>query len=52
MAPSEVAPGAVPQVLGYSERLLGFAMEYLGDPGTRLWKAELLAGRVDPARGY
>jgi aminoglycoside phosphotransferase (APT) family kinase protein len=47
----EVAPGAVPRVLGYSDRLLGFAMEYLGDPDTRLWKAELLAGRVDPAEG-
>ena len=50
-AAGEVAPGAVPQVLGYSDRLLGFAMEYLGDPDTRLWKAELLAGRVTPADG-
>jgi aminoglycoside phosphotransferase (APT) family kinase protein len=50
-AAGEVAPGAVPQVLGYSDRLLGFAMEYLGDPGTRLWKTELLAGRVDPLEG-
>jgi aminoglycoside phosphotransferase (APT) family kinase protein len=50
-AAGAVAPGAVPEVLGYSDRLLGFAMEYLGDPDTRLWKAELLAGRVDPAEG-
>jgi aminoglycoside phosphotransferase (APT) family kinase protein len=50
-AAGEVAPGAVPQVLGYSDRVLGFAMEYLGHPDTRLWKSELLAGRVDPADG-
>jgi aminoglycoside phosphotransferase (APT) family kinase protein len=50
-AAGEVAPGAVPRVLGYSDRLLGFAMEYLGDPDTRLWKAELLAGRVAPTDG-
>jgi aminoglycoside phosphotransferase (APT) family kinase protein len=50
-AAGEVAPTAVPEVLGYSDRLLGFAMEYLGDPGTRLWKTELLAGLVDPAEG-
>ena len=46
-----VVPAAVPRVHGFSESLLGFAMEYLGSPGTVLWKAELLAGRVDPVQG-
>jgi hypothetical protein len=50
-AAGEVVPGAVPRTFGYSERLLGFAMEDLGHPDTRLWKPELLAGRIDPADG-
>ena len=40
----QVAPGAVPQLCGYSEALSGFAMEYLGGAGVVQWKAALLAG--------
>jgi aminoglycoside phosphotransferase (APT) family kinase protein len=47
----QVAPGAAPRVLGFSERHLGFAMEYVGGPDVVLWKKELLAERVDPAKG-
>lgn len=38
------APGAAPSLFGYSDRLQGFAMDYLAGPEVRLWKAELLAG--------
>lgn len=40
----QVAPEAVPALLGYSDRLQGFAMAYLAGPEVRLWKADLLAG--------
>jgi len=40
----QAAPGAVPALFGFCERLQGFAMEYLAGPEVRLWKATLLAG--------
>jgi aminoglycoside phosphotransferase (APT) family kinase protein len=40
----QAAPGAVPALFGYCDRLQGFAMEYLAGPEVRLWKATLLAG--------
>jgi aminoglycoside phosphotransferase (APT) family kinase protein len=45
----EEAPGAVPRVLADDPHAGLFAMEFL-DPGRHpVWKAELMAGRVDPA---
>lgn len=43
-----VVPGHVPRVLGQDEASKSFVMGFLG-PEYRNWKAELLAGRVDPA---
>jgi len=44
---ADIAPEAVPELLGVDGRRHLFAMEYL-DPAThRLWKAELAAGRAD-----
>jgi aminoglycoside phosphotransferase (APT) family kinase protein len=40
----QAAPRAVPALFGYSDRLQGFAMEYLAGQEVRLWKASLLAG--------
>jgi aminoglycoside phosphotransferase (APT) family kinase protein len=40
----QVAPGAVPELCGYSDAQSGFAMEYLGGAGVVQWKAALLAG--------
>ena len=46
---AEQAPRAVPRVLAHDEGAGIFAMEFL-DPGQHpVWKAELMAGRVDPA---
>jgi aminoglycoside phosphotransferase (APT) family kinase protein len=42
----EHCPGAVPKLLGYSERHAGFAMEYLPEQLYPNWKAELLRGHV------
>lgn len=45
----ELVPGAVPQVIG-EDRAHGIALlEYLPAEDYKLWKAELLAGRADPA---
>ena len=44
-----VVHGAVPKLFGRSERLNGFAMAYLDPALHPVWKAELLAGRVDVA---
>lgn len=44
-----IVPGAVPRVLG-EDREHGIALlEYLPTDDYRVWKAELLAGRADPA---
>jgi aminoglycoside phosphotransferase (APT) family kinase protein len=44
---AERTPGLVPAVIGHDDDAMLFAMEYL-DPGShRLWKPELLEGRVD-----
>lgn len=39
-------PGIAPALLGRSDRLHGFAMEFVGGPGVRLWKAALLGGAL------
>ncbi|MCX5479117.1 aminoglycoside phosphotransferase family protein [Kaistia geumhonensis] len=39
-----VVPDAVPRLFGWSEAENGFAMDYVGGDGVRLWKACLLAG--------
>lgn len=45
----EIAPGSAPRVLG-EDRAHGVALlEFLPADDYRLWKAELLAGRFDPA---
>lgn len=44
----DCVPGAVPRLHGFSERLNGFAMEFIAGPDVRLWKALLLAGEVRP----
>jgi len=47
-AVADIAPRAVPALLGVDARRCLFAMEFL-DPATyRLWKAELASGRADP----
>lgn len=47
-AAHRIAPGQVPRVIGTDDASKSFVMEFLGDDH-RNWKAELLAGRVDPA---
>ena len=49
---AEVAPGSVPAVLGHSQSLNGFAMEYFGPANSTQWKNEILAGifRKEDAR--
>jgi aminoglycoside phosphotransferase (APT) family kinase protein len=44
-AAAGIVPDAVPGLLGASEVLNGFAMDYVAGPDVRLWKADLLAGR-------
>lgn len=44
-----IVPGAVPGVIGYSDRLQGFLMEDVAGPGVFQWKAGLLSGRSDGA---
>ena len=41
-------PRAVPRVLGEDPKAGLFAMDYLAPEDHRLWKTELLAGRVEP----
>jgi aminoglycoside phosphotransferase (APT) family kinase protein len=40
-----LVPGAVPKVVGYSERLQGFLMEDVAGDGVYLWKTAMLSGR-------
>lgn len=40
-------PGSAPALLGYSDALQGFAMEYVTGPGVHLWKTALLDGAPD-----
>ena len=44
---NRIVPGVAPRVLAADDAAGCFAMEYLGD--LPLWKAELAAGRADPA---
>lgn len=46
---AHVAPDVAPRLFGRSDRLHGFAMEYLEGRDVHLWKAALLAGT--PPRG-
>jgi tRNA A-37 threonylcarbamoyl transferase component Bud32 len=43
-----IAPGAVPRPLAHDPHRGMFAMAWLAPDQHRLWKTELLAGRVDP----
>jgi hypothetical protein len=44
---SAINPALVPRLYGQSQRLGGFAMEYLPSGSYPNWKAEMMAGRVD-----
>lgn len=44
----EIAPGAVPRPIAHDPERGLFAMAWLAPENHRLWKSELLAGRVDP----
>jgi aminoglycoside phosphotransferase (APT) family kinase protein len=46
---SAIAPGHVPQPIAHDLERGLFAMAWLAPDHHRLWKSELLAGRVDPA---
>ncbi|MGB3864746.1 MAG: phosphotransferase [Xanthobacteraceae bacterium] len=48
-AAAKVVPDAVPQVLAHDPALGAFAMAYLDPARHPVWKAELAAGRADPA---
>lgn len=44
----EIAPAAVPRVLGHDAQSQAFAMEYLSPEAFRNWKAQLFDGDADP----
>lgn len=44
-----IAPDAVPKILAHDAGIGAFAMEYLDPADHPVWKAELRAGRADPA---
>ena len=44
---SKRVPGSAPAVLAHDDEAMFFAMDWLDPADYRLWKAELLAGRVD-----
>ena len=44
---SDRVPGIAPRVIAHDDAAMLFAMEFLDPAEHRLWKAELLAGRVD-----
>ena len=44
----DIVPHSAPRILAFDEEALLFVMEYLPPETHRLWKAELLAGKVDP----
>jgi aminoglycoside phosphotransferase (APT) family kinase protein len=48
-AASDRVPGIAPRIIAADEAAMLFAMEYLDPAEHRLWKAELLAARVDTA---
>lgn len=45
-----IVPRSAVKMLGRSEKLHGFAMEYISGPDVSLWKTDLLEGRPDLAR--
>jgi aminoglycoside phosphotransferase (APT) family kinase protein len=47
-----VAPTQVPQVFAYDEQAGLFAMQFLPPEDYPVWKAQLLAGHVDPAAAH
>jgi aminoglycoside phosphotransferase (APT) family kinase protein len=44
-----LVPGSAPRILGHDPEAGLFAMDFLDPAGHRLWKAELMEGRTDPA---
>ena len=48
-AAAKIVPHAVPQVLAHDAAIGAFAMAYLDPSHHPVWKAELAAGRADPA---
>jgi len=48
----ERLPGLCPRPLARDPQTDTFAMEFLSPERYRLWKSELLAGRIDPAMGH
>lgn len=44
----DTVPHSAPRILAFDDEALLFVMEYLPPETHRLWKAELLAGKVDP----
>jgi aminoglycoside phosphotransferase (APT) family kinase protein len=48
-AAGRLVPGSAPRILGHDPKAGLFAMDFLDPAGHRLWKAELMAGRADPA---
>ncbi len=46
---SKRVPGSAPQILAHDDAAMFFAMEWLDPSDHRLWKADLMAGRVDIA---
>jgi aminoglycoside phosphotransferase (APT) family kinase protein len=49
LAAGRIVPSAVPELAGYDEPAGVFAMRYYPPASWPLWKAELAAGRADPA---
>lgn len=49
---STIAPAHVPQVLAFDEQAGLFAMQFLPPEEFPVWKAELLAGRIDLEAAY
>ena len=45
---NQYVPGSAPKILAHDERMMLFAMEFLEPSTYKLWKTELLEGRVDP----
>jgi aminoglycoside phosphotransferase (APT) family kinase protein len=46
---ARIAPGAVPEILAHDRAIGAYAMTFLDPANHPVWKAELRAGRCDPA---
>jgi aminoglycoside phosphotransferase (APT) family kinase protein len=49
LAAGRIVPGAVPEILTHDSALGAYAMTFLDPADHPVWKAELMAGRIDPA---